>query len=161
MVASWELGIPHKRRRGGKYEILPGRGGGRAKWERIGDGAYMWDEDEDGDGEGEVEGEEGEFEEDEEGYSSDENLGGDGWVGVDGDRVADGMRRRRAGRGEVAYEDRWEVDRDELLRRKVGSITLIYHLNKTNPYAIRHLPRLFDNLRKLTRIGSTQCYSVT
>jgi len=107
LVASWELGVPHKRRRGGRYEVLPGRGG-RTKWERIGDGAEMWADVDDE-----------EEEEEEEGYSSDEELDGEGWVGVDGDRVADGMRRRRAGKGEVHYEDRWEIDHEELAKRKV------------------------------------------
>ena len=104
-MASWDLGMPHRRRRGGRYEILPGRGG-RVKWERIGDSAEMWADEED----------EELSDEDGESYSSDEELGGDGWVGVD----ANGDRRKGAGRGEVAYEDRWELDHEELARRKVG-----------------------------------------
>ena len=110
LVASWELGVPHKRRRGAKYDCLPERGG-RAKWERIGDGAEMWADDEEED---EEDGDE------DEGYSSSEELGREAWAGVNGERVADGMRRRKAGRGEVPYEDKWEIDRDELTRRKVS-----------------------------------------
>ena len=111
LVASWELGITHKRRRGAKYEALPSRGS-RTNWQRIGDGAEMWaDENTEDD----------ELEDENEGYSSDEELGGEGWVGVDVNRVADGMRRRKAGRGEVAYEDRWDINRDELSTIQVCS----------------------------------------
>ena len=71
----------------------------------------MWADDEEED---EEDGDE------DEGYSSSEELGREGWAGVNGERVADGMRRRKAGRGEVPYEDKWEIDRDELTRRKVS-----------------------------------------
>ena len=123
LVASWELGMLHKRRRGGRYEILPGRGGGRVKWEKVGDGAEMWD-DEDEEEDEDVEPASGgglDVDEDEEGWSSEDEMGGDEWVGVDGDRVAEGMRKRRAVRGEVPYEDRWEIDHDALARTSVGS----------------------------------------
>ncbi len=70
----------------------------------------MWADEED---------EEFDLQEEEEAYSSEEELGTEGWVGVDWERVADGMRRRKAGRGEVPYEDRWEVDREELAKRRV------------------------------------------
>ena len=66
LVCSWELNIPHKRRRGGRYEILPGRGS-RTKWEKVGDGAEFFEEDEDF--------EQDEEEEDDRGDSSDEEEG--------------------------------------------------------------------------------------
>lgn len=107
LVASWELGIPHKRRRGGRYETIPGRGG-RVKWEKVGDGAEMWDDEEDSE-----EGYRGP--EDEDDWSSDEeDLPIEKLNGVSSDRVAEGLRRRKAARGEVPYEDRWEVDTDQL-----------------------------------------------
>lgn len=86
------------------------------RWEKIGDGAEMFeDDDEDEEGEGS-----GEFEEEfDEGFSSEEEEIGEGWVGVDGNRVLEGVRKRKAGRGEVAYEDRWEVDRQALNSKKV------------------------------------------
>jgi WD repeat-containing protein 48 len=114
LVASWELGIPHKRRRGGRYEVLPGRGGHKVKWERIGDGAEIYSDDE----EDMEEREDSEDMDEDEGYSSEEEVG-EGWEGVNGDRMVEGMRKRRAGRGEVPYEDRWEVDREELAQTKV------------------------------------------
>ncbi|OCF44317.1 hypothetical protein I317_01762 [Kwoniella heveanensis CBS 569] len=92
LVASWELNVPHKRRRGARYEQLPGRGS-RVKWERIGDGAEFFDDDE------------FEDEEDDEGLSSEEET--EGWVGV-GRKI----------KGEVPYEDRWEVDKYELAHHK-------------------------------------------
>ena len=114
LVVSWDLGIPHKRRRGQRYEAITGRTVGRTKWERVGDGAEVWDDDEDedgfndtppddtgtGNGNGNGNGAEAD------GWSSDDDLG-DGWVGVDGDKA-----RKRAARGEIPYEDRWEVDYD-------------------------------------------------
>lgn len=45
LVASWDLHVPHRRRRGARYEHAPGRGG-RVKWEKIGDGAEFFEEDE-------------------------------------------------------------------------------------------------------------------
>ena len=136
LVVAWELNVPHRRRRGGRYEHLPGRGGARVKWERIGDGAEIWDEDDDedddelgpnggnGNGNGNRSGNGGHDEEDE-GWSSEEELNGEGWVGVDGERVAEGIRKRRAGRGEVPYEDRWELDYDSLRNSKVGPWFLV------------------------------------
>ncbi|ORY31816.1 hypothetical protein BCR39DRAFT_587333 [Naematelia encephala] len=110
LVASWELNVPHKRKRGGRYEVQPGRNGttgAKVKWERIGDGAELWDdEDDDEDGSGG-------FDEDDDGYSTEEEIS-EGWVGIDADRVGEGIRRRRAARGEVPYEDRWEVDKETL-----------------------------------------------
>lgn len=78
---------------------MPGRGS-RVKWEKVGDGAEFFEEDED------------EFDEDDEERierdSSDEELE-DEWVGVNGRK-----------KGEVPYEDRWEIDHEELTRSKVG-----------------------------------------
>ncbi|WWC62960.1 uncharacterized protein I303_105558 [Kwoniella dejecticola CBS 10117] len=90
LVASWELNVPHKKRRGGRYEVQPGRGE-RVKWERIGDGAEFFDDDEFEDEDGE----------DNDRLSSEDET--DGWVGVTPKQ-----------KGEVPYEDRWELDRDEL-----------------------------------------------
>lgn len=98
LVASWELNVPHKKRRGKRYELPPGRAA-KVRWERIGDGAELWDEED-----------EAEFGEDIDGNSSDEDS--QGWVGVDGEE----SRRRK---GEVAYEDRWEVDQEILQQKKV------------------------------------------
>lgn len=126
LVASWELGVPHKRRRnGGRYELLPGRGTGRVKWEKIGDGAEMWDEDEDEEMMNAMNGEMG-FENStangtddaEEIWSSDEEI--DGFAGIDGQR-GDG-RRVRPARGEVPYEDRWEVDYEAVASSRVSSL---------------------------------------
>ena len=110
LVVSWDLGIPHKRRRGQRYQVSAGTG--RTNWDRVGDGAEIWDDDDDEDGFNETppddagtgtgNGAAGETD----GWSSDDDLG-DGWVGVDGDKA-----RKRAARGEVPYEDRWEVDYD-------------------------------------------------
>ncbi|KAK8858907.1 hypothetical protein IAR55_003138 [Kwoniella newhampshirensis] len=97
LVASWELGVPHRRRRGGRYEGLPGRAD-RVKWERIGDGAEFFDDDDLDD-----------LDEDE-GISSEEDM--EGWVGV-GDSK----------QGEVPYEDRWEVDKEELAKGKPPATT--------------------------------------
>lgn len=99
LVASWELNVPHKKRRGGRYDLGPGRGT-KVKWERIGDGAELWDEED-----------EAEFGEDGDGNSSDEDS--QGWVGLD----RDGESRRK---GEVPYEDRWEVDKELLAQTKVS-----------------------------------------
>lgn len=99
LVASWELNVPHKKRRGGRYDPGPGRGA-KVKWERIGDGAELWDEED-----------EAEFGEDGEGNSSDEDNSG--WVGLD----REGESRRK---GEVPYEDRWEVDKELLDQTKVS-----------------------------------------
>ncbi|ORX37083.1 hypothetical protein BD324DRAFT_624711 [Kockovaella imperatae] len=107
LVASWELGVPHKRRRGGRYETLPGRTT-RTKWERVGDGAEMWDDDEDEDAQGENDSPEDLGADEEAIWSSDDDLG-DGWVGVDGEG-----RKRRGPRGEIPYEERWEVDYDQI-----------------------------------------------
>ncbi|EIW67604.1 hypothetical protein TREMEDRAFT_64196 [Tremella mesenterica DSM 1558] len=94
LVASWELGIHHKRRKGGRYDLPPG--GNRVKWEKIGDSAELWVGD----------AEEDEFEDSEEEASSeDEEL--EGWVGVNGKKAR-----------EVPYEERWEVDRDHLAANK-------------------------------------------
>lgn len=83
--------MPHKRRRGGRYEILPGRGS-RVKWEKIGDGAELDDEDD----------EFGEEDSGERESSDDEDEGVNG-----------------KSRGEVPYEDRWEVDTEALAKNKV------------------------------------------
>ncbi|WVR06650.1 hypothetical protein IAU60_003682 [Kwoniella sp. DSM 27419] len=93
LVASWELGVPHRKRRGARYETLPGRGS-RVKWERIGDGAEFFDDDE-------LE----ESTEDDDAISSDEET--EGWVGVG-----------KKPKGEVPYEDRWEVDAAALAESK-------------------------------------------
>lgn len=88
LVCSWELNVPHKRRRGGRYEIQPGRGS-RVKWEKVGDGAEFFEEDED------------ESDDDESGErdsSDDEEEAG-------------------KPRGEVPYEDRWEVDAEALAQK--------------------------------------------
>ncbi len=72
----------------------------------------LWQDEED---------EDGEFDEEyDEGFSSEDEEIGDGWVGVDGERVMEGVRKRRAGRGEVPYEDRWDVDRDQLAKSRVN-----------------------------------------
>lgn len=48
LVASWELHVPHSKRRGRRYRPV-GRGQ-RVRWERLGDGGEDWnDDDEDGD----------------------------------------------------------------------------------------------------------------
>ena len=99
LVASWELNVPHRKRRGRRYELPPGRAA-KVRWERIGDGAELWDEED-----------EAEFGEDVDGNSSDEE--GQGWAGIDGDE----SRRRKT---EVAYEDRWEVDPELLEQQKVS-----------------------------------------
>ncbi|WWD05216.1 hypothetical protein V865_003289 [Kwoniella europaea PYCC6329] len=93
LVASWELNVPHKKRRGGRYEILPGRGQ-KVKWERIGDGAEFFDD------------EESEDDENDRLSSEDE---GDGWVGVS---------QNQKNKGEIPYEDRWEIDKDEIANSK-------------------------------------------
>lgn len=98
LVASWELNVPHRKRRGRRYELPPGRAA-KVRWERIGDGAELWDEED-----------EAEFGEDVDGNSSDEDS--QGWVGVDGEET----RKRKT---EVAYEDRWEVDQELLEQQKV------------------------------------------
>lgn len=106
LVASWELNVPHKKRRGGRYDPGgPGRGT-KVKWERIGDGAELWDEED-----------EAEFGDDGEGNSSDEDS--QGWVGLD----RDGESRRK---GEVPYEDRWEVDKELLAQTKVSQMNLTH-----------------------------------
>lgn len=98
LVASWELNVPHKKRKGGRYESGHGRGS-KVRWERIGDGAELWDEED-----------EAEFGEDEDGNSSEDDS--QGWVGLE----HDGAEKRR--RKEVPYEDRWEVDKELLARTK-------------------------------------------
>jgi len=99
LVASWELNVPHRKRRGRRYELPPGRAA-KVRWERIGDGAELWDEED-----------EAEFGEDVDGNSSDEDS--QGWVGIDGEE----SRKRKT---EVAYEDRWEVDPELMQQQKVG-----------------------------------------
>lgn len=48
LVASWELHVPHSKRRGRRYRPV-GRGQ-RVRWEKLGDGGEDWnDEDDDGD----------------------------------------------------------------------------------------------------------------
>lgn len=106
-MCSWELNIPHKRRRGGRYEIQPGRGA-RTKWEKVGDGAEFFEEDEDEDeneGEDEAEDEYGH------GDSSDEEDA--------------------PGRGEVPYEHRWEVDKEAISQQPVSRIGLLSCLDKS------------------------------
>ncbi|KAK4684516.1 WD repeat-containing protein 48, partial [Tremellales sp. Uapishka_1] len=94
LVASWELGISHRKRTGARYE-----GGKKVQWERIGDGAEMYDEDDDEDDL-----------EDEESWSSEEEDLGDSWIGLS----TNGKGRRRPAKGEVPYEDQWEVDKEDL-----------------------------------------------
>lgn len=99
LVASWELGIPHKKRKGGRYDLAPLKQ--RVKWERIGDSAEIWDDEDD---------EANDFEEDapeDEPSSSDEEMA-EGWIGVNGKKLR-----------EVPYEDRWEVDKAELAKSNV------------------------------------------
>jgi WD repeat-containing protein 48 len=98
LVCSWELNVPHKRRRGGRYEIQPGRGS-RVKWEKVGDGAEFFEEDED-----DYDDEDGSGERDRD--SSD-----------DEDEAAVNGKPR----GEVPYEDRWEVDAEAIAQAKVSS----------------------------------------
>ncbi|WWC71103.1 uncharacterized protein I206_105056 [Kwoniella pini CBS 10737] len=98
LVASWELNLPHKKRRGGRYQVQPGRGE-RVKWERIGDGAEFFDDDEEFD-----------EEDDNDRLSSEDET--DGWVGVTPKQ-----------KGEVPYEDRWEIDREELNNTKPAPTT--------------------------------------
>lgn len=114
LVASWDLGIAHRRRRGGRYEVQPGRSG-RVRWEKVGDGAEMWDSDEE-----DEEGQGGYDYDDDEWESEEEDISTDGWIGVDAERIGEGLKRRRAARGEVPYEDRWEVDSDALGSSKVS-----------------------------------------
>lgn len=99
LVCSWELNVPHKRRRGGRYEIQPGRGS-RVKWEKIGDGAEFFEEDED--------------------YSDDEEASGDRDRDSSDDEDEAGMNGKS--RGEVPYEDRWEVDTEALAQNKVSTL---------------------------------------
>lgn len=133
LVASWELNVPHKKRRGGRYDLGPGRGA-KVKWERIGDGAELWDEED-----------EAEFGEDAEGNSSDEDS--QGWVGLE----HDGAERRR--RREVPYEDRWEVDKESLTRTKVSLRRLGWlPVNANNHSPLRHS----GNLPRHTQTGSTR-----
>lgn len=91
--------MPHKKRRGRRYELPPGRGT-KVRWERIGDGAELWDEED-----------EAEFGEDVDGEGNSSEEESQGWAGIDGEDT----RRRK---GEIPYEDRWEVDQ-ELLHQKV------------------------------------------
>ncbi|WRT68109.1 uncharacterized protein IL334_005084 [Kwoniella shivajii] len=99
LVASWELNITHRKRKGSKYEVLPGRGS-HVKWERIGDGAEFFDDDEEDDPS------HNEEDEDERLSSEDET---DGWVGINGN----GNKK-----GEIPYEHRWEIDKNELSRSR-------------------------------------------
>jgi WD repeat-containing protein 48 len=118
LVASWELNVPHKKRRGRRYEDT-----GRSlpvKWERIGDGAEFFDDEDEESDEDDV-------------SSSDEDMG-EGWVGV-----GEGAKR------EVPYEDRWEVDHEELHKRQVSP----YIIFIANP----SLPRRSANPPKPTPIG--------
>ena len=153
LVASWELNIPHRRRRGGRYEHIAGRGG-KVRWERVGDGAEMFDEDE--------EEEESYHESEDDWESEDEEIPAEGWHGVDTERVAEGLRRRRAGRGEVPYEDRWEVDTEAIAQSPVSfhrdrpkSLSFSASTDKSPPR------RPFDNPPKHTQIGSTRCSCAT
>lgn len=108
LIASWELNIPHRRRRGGRYELPPGRGN-RVKWERIGDGAEFWDEEDEDDG----------FEESDEILSSEDEFNDEGGLGGG---------RRRSSKGEVPYEDRWEVDKSAITDSKVSTGTEQPHI---------------------------------
>jgi WD repeat-containing protein 48 len=83
LVASWELHVPHTRRRGRRYRVVPGRGtGARVRWERAGDGA-TWEE---GEGEG---------------------GGASASLGSSSSDDEEHPERRSA----VPFEDRWELDR--------------------------------------------------
>lgn len=75
----------------------------------------MWDSDEE-----DEEGAGGYDYDDDDWESEEEEVPAEGWHGVDADRIGEGLRRRRAARGEVPYEDRWEVDTDALESAKVG-----------------------------------------
>lgn len=104
--------------------MQPGRGG-RVRWEKVGDGAEMWDEDEDedyADGEnGMGNGDSNGNPEDDDWESDEEEIVPDGgWLGVDPERFAQGLSRRRANRGGVSYEDRWEVDTSALEHARVS-----------------------------------------
>lgn len=136
LIASWELNVPHRRRKGGRYEIPAGRGS-RVKWERIGDGAEFWDDEDEEDG----------FEESDDILSSDDDEGG--W-GAEG--------KRRSSKGEVPYEDRWEVDKAALSQVKVG--TCLAPDNIEIPAHGSRKPHS-GNRRRYTLIGSTRCCSVT
>ena len=142
LVASWELNIPHKRRKGARYEHVPGRGG-KVKWERVGDAAEMFDDEIEENGEN--------FMDDDDWESEDEEVPAEGH-GVDFGRVAGGVRRRRSQRGEVAYEDRWAVDTDAIVQSPVSF--------PIPARADHSLKRLFDNPRKPTLTGSTPCCCV-
>ncbi|WVQ84243.1 hypothetical protein IAT38_006395 [Cryptococcus sp. DSM 104549] len=90
LVASWDLGVPHRARSGVRYGSREA-GGARSRpvrWERIGDGAEFFDNDDD---------------EDEDGSASASEE--EGWV-------------KLARQKEVGYEDRWEVDREAVARAK-------------------------------------------
>ena len=103
LVASWDLGVPHKKRRTGRYGYdaggtRPGRPA--VKWEKIGDSSDMWYDEEDSDEEG-----------DEDDDSSEES--GYAWDS-----------RQRKSRGEIPFEDRWEVDLDALTAMKVRASSI-------------------------------------
>ncbi|WWC88328.1 uncharacterized protein L201_003237 [Kwoniella dendrophila CBS 6074] len=98
LVASWELNVPHQKRKGGRYEILPGRGQ-RVKWERIGDGAEFFDDEE--------------FEDEEGGGGADDSTNR-----LSSEDENDVYPQQHQKKGEIPYEDRWEVDHDQLSNSK-------------------------------------------
>lgn len=101
LVASWELHVPHTKRRGRRYKPVAGRGtGGRVRWERIGDGGADWDDPEEEDV-----GSHGDSSSEEDDYVHDQN----------------GSNRRRR---DVPFEDKWEIDR-EALGRQVCLVRLL------------------------------------
>lgn len=105
LVASWELHVPHSKRRGRRYKNVPGKGtGSRVRWERIGDGGADWDDPED------------------------EELGSHGETSSEDDdyAVENGGKRRR----EIPFEDRWEVDRDVLARQVSAQGGLLANYSK-------------------------------
>jgi WD repeat-containing protein 48 len=101
LVASWELHVPHSKRRGRCYRPVPNHGTGqRVRWERIGDGGADWDgDDDDNDDQGSVWS-----------TSSDED---DFYSPAPVDTNGSGGKQRR----QVAFENRWEVDKDAIARR--------------------------------------------
>lgn len=94
LVAAWDLNISQQKRRGRRYRPVAGRGTGqRVRWERIGDGGDWDDDDDDAAGE------------------ADETSSDDDDVGAPLESNGSGGRKK------LAYEDRWEVDREAIARQ--------------------------------------------
>ncbi|WOO83377.1 WD repeat-containing protein 48 [Vanrija pseudolonga] len=100
LVAAWDLNISQQKRRGRRYRPVAGRGTGqRVRWERIGDGGDWDDDDDDAAGEADD-------------TSSD-----------DDDTGAPLETNGSGGRKKLAYEDRWEVDREVIARQPPAPTT--------------------------------------